>query len=68
LLPGKAGRAGGVRVAKRTATELNGMTPKEVAQWMLDQEGDSDLLYQDYIAERIVARNSLTKQERKVRY
>ena len=32
---------------------MNGMTPKEVAQWMLDQMGDSDLLYQDSIAERI---------------
>jgi hypothetical protein len=31
----------------------NEMTPKEVAQWMLDQMGGSDLLYQDSIAERI---------------
>ena len=31
---------------------MNEMTPKEVAQWMLDQIGDSDSLYQDSIAER----------------
>jgi Family of unknown function (DUF6953) len=29
------------------------MTSKEVAQWMLDQMGDSDWLHQEAIAERI---------------